>query len=90
LLAQTHPTGAIVLLLGMASVSFVGARGLAALLSPQGDQPTGFSLAAVQEKPREMLVYGMGVVVILVLGAFPQWILPAVAQAAAAFSRAGP
>ena len=90
LLAQTHPTGAIVLLLGMASVSFVGTRGLAALLSPREGQPAGFSLAGVQEKPRVMLVYGLGLAVILVLGAFPQWLLPAVAQAAAVFTRAGP
>ena len=90
LLAQTHPTGAIVLLLGMASVSFVATRGLAALLSPAGQQPETPSPAAVQEKPRTMLVYGFGVMVILVLGAFPQWVLPAVAQAAAVFSRSGP
>jgi formate hydrogenlyase subunit 3/multisubunit Na+/H+ antiporter MnhD subunit len=90
LLAQTHPTGAIVLLLGMASVSFVAVRGLAALLSPRGEAGAGFSLAAVQEKRGSTLVYGLGVGVILVLGAFPQWILPAVVQAAAAFNRSGP
>jgi NADH-quinone oxidoreductase subunit N len=90
LLAQTHPTGAILLLLGMASVSLVAVRGLAALLSPRGDEPNGFSPAAVEEKPGAMLAYGLGVILILVLGAFPQWVLPVVAQAAAVFNRAGP
>jgi hypothetical protein len=32
----------------------------------------------------------LGVVVILALGAFPQWVLPVVAQAAAVFNHAGP
>ncbi len=90
LLAQTHPTGAIMLLLGLASVSLVVVRGLAALLSPRGAEPEGLSPAAVQEKPGTMVAYGLGVVIVLVLGAFPQWILPAVTQAAAVFTRGIP
>jgi multicomponent Na+:H+ antiporter subunit D len=90
LLTQIHPTGAILLVLGMGSVSLVAVRGLAALLLPREGQPVGLSWAVVREKPGEMLVYGLGMVVILALGAFPQWVLPVVAQAAVVFSGQGP
>jgi len=87
LLAQIHPTGAILLWLAMASVSLVCVRGLAALLSaPLGEE----AAPAAREAPGAILVYGFGVVVVLALGAFPQWLLPLVANAAAAFGRAGP
>ncbi len=79
LLAQIHPTAAIFLLIGMGSVALVCARGLAALLTPIGTQ-TSFEPA----EPRAAWpVYGLGVVLLLALGAFPQWLLPGLARAAA-------
>ncbi len=89
LLAQLHPTGAILLLLGMASVTLVVVRGLAALLMPREDEPAAFTLATVQERPSALLFYGLGLILLLVLGAFPQWVLTAVANAAAVFTSGG-
>jgi len=79
LLAQIHPTAAIFLLIGLGSVALVCARGLTALLTPIETQ-TSFELA----EPRAAWpVYGLGIVLLLALGAFPQWLLPTLARAAA-------
>jgi formate hydrogenlyase subunit 3/multisubunit Na+/H+ antiporter MnhD subunit len=80
LLAQVHPTAALLLLLGTASIGLVCARGLAALL-PQG----GGEAASVEDRPT-MITLAAGVGAVLILGIFPQWLLPAVAGAAAAFA----
>jgi multicomponent Na+:H+ antiporter subunit D len=86
LLAQIHPTAAIFLLIGMVSVALVCARGLTALLTPVETQ-TSFELA----EPRAAWpVYGMGLVLLLALGAFPQWLLPALARAAALLTNPAP
>jgi hypothetical protein len=39
-----------------------------------------------QETPLQMIFYSLGVLVILALGAFPQWVLPWVTASAAAFA----
>jgi formate hydrogenlyase subunit 3/multisubunit Na+/H+ antiporter MnhD subunit len=85
LLMQIHPTPAIFLLIGMASLSLVCARGLSALLTPHGEVSY-----APQESRVEMAVCGLGLIVILVLGAFPQLLLPTLAQAASVFTGIGP
>jgi formate hydrogenlyase subunit 3/multisubunit Na+/H+ antiporter MnhD subunit len=82
LLAEIHPTGAILLWLAMASIALVCIRALAALLAASPDEP----VAPRAETPAAMLVYGLGVLVVLALGAFPQWLLPVVANAAAVYS----
>jgi NADH-quinone oxidoreductase subunit N len=85
LLAHLHPSAAILLVFGMVSIALVCARGLAALLTP---------LEAAADTPPESRirigVYGVSLVVLLVLGAFPQWLLPTVARAASVFTHVGP
>jgi multicomponent Na+:H+ antiporter subunit D len=81
LLAQIHPTAALLLLLGTVSVAFVCARGLVALLSPAEEQQRQAPLAYGRASAA---VYGVGFAVVLVLGIFPQWLLPAVAATASA------
>jgi NADH-quinone oxidoreductase subunit N len=90
LLAQLHPTGAILLLLGLASVSLVCVRGLAALLSPPKGEPAPALPESIREKPVAMVIYGLGVALVLAGGAFPQWLLPLAAGAAAVFTKGGP
>jgi formate hydrogenlyase subunit 3/multisubunit Na+/H+ antiporter MnhD subunit len=86
LLAQIHPTAAVLLLLGMVSVSFVCARGLSALLAPaEAGHNAGWSLPPMS--PASAALYALGVTVVLVLGLFPQWLLPAVADTASALAR---
>lgn len=85
LLAQIHPTAAIFLLLGMVSIAFVCARGLAALFAPG---PEGEALEPLS--PLAIAVYGLGFAVVIVIGLFPQWVLPAVAGTADALSRFSP
>ena len=90
LLAQLHPTAAVLLLFGLASIALVCVRGLAALLSPRQAESAPIVPEAVQEKRGAMVVYGFGVVLVLALGAFPQWLLSMLAGAAAVFMRGGP
>jgi formate hydrogenlyase subunit 3/multisubunit Na+/H+ antiporter MnhD subunit len=88
LLAQQHPTAAIVLVVSTASAALVCARALAAALQPalrRGEQPDE---AAPVGGPAAAL-YALGFVVLLTLGLFPQWVLPAVANAAGAFTVIG-
>jgi len=80
LLAEIHPTGAIFLLVGMVSVAFVCARGLARLLQPRPEQAVGFL-----EQRLAVGAYSVGFTVILSLGLAPQWLLPTIARAAAVF-----
>jgi formate hydrogenlyase subunit 3/multisubunit Na+/H+ antiporter MnhD subunit len=91
LLAQIHPTAAILLLLAMISLLLVSARGLVALLAPD----PAVAVAPVAEPPEPLTplavaVYGLGFAVALVLGLFPQWVLPAVAGTAEALTRFNP
>jgi formate hydrogenlyase subunit 3/multisubunit Na+/H+ antiporter MnhD subunit len=86
LLAQIHPTAAVLLLLGVVSVSFVCVRGLSALLARQeGEEPARWSAPATSRV--SAAIYAVGVTVVIVLGVFPQWLLPAVAETATALGR---
>jgi multicomponent Na+:H+ antiporter subunit D len=90
LLAHIHPTAAIFMLLGMASVAFVCARGLAALLAaPLVAERDVSTLGPEQLHPSATVLYSMGFVVLFVIGLFPQWLLPAVAGIASVFAQAG-
>ena len=84
LLAQIHPSAAILLLLGMVSVSLVCARGMNALLAPAA----GFA-EPPQEGRAAVVLLSVGLVLLFVLGAFPQWLLPAVAKSVSAFTGLG-
>lgn len=86
LLAQIHPTAAVLLLLGTVSVSFVCARGLSTMLEPVEGGAT-WSLPPLSRASAAL--YALGVSVILVLGVFPQWLLPAVANTASALAHLG-
>jgi formate hydrogenlyase subunit 3/multisubunit Na+/H+ antiporter MnhD subunit len=86
LLAQIHPTAAVLLLLGTISVSFVCARGLSSLLaSPEHSEAAPWSFPSISRA--SAAVYALGVTVVVVLGVFPQWLLPAVADTASALAR---
>ncbi len=89
LLAHQHPRAAILLVAGMVSVALVCARGLAALLTPGVGQPSSWT-EAFAEGRASIVAYGLGLAALLALGAFPQWVLPAVARAASVFTRFGP
>jgi len=82
LLAEHNPWLALTLLAAMTSVGVVVMRGLAALTTP--DSPT--EVIAPQETPLQIVFYSLGVLAILVLGAFPQWILPWVTASAEVFT----
>ncbi len=93
LLAQIHPTAAIFLLFGTVSIALVCARGLAALLAPTvaADAAPAAGLSPPEPlSPLGIAVYGLGFAVVVVLGLFPQWILPAVAGTADALSHITP
>lgn len=86
LLAQIHPTAAVLLLLGTISVSFVCARGLSSLLaSSEPGRASPWSFPPISRA--SAAVYALGVTVVVVLGVFPQWLLPAVANTATALVR---
>jgi formate hydrogenlyase subunit 3/multisubunit Na+/H+ antiporter MnhD subunit len=86
LLAQIHPTAAILLLLATVSVFLVCARGMATLLAPATPPPGEEALPAAPISRLALALYGVGFAVQVVLGFFPQALLPAVAGAAAVFS----
>lgn len=86
-LAQIHPTGAILLIAGMVSVGLVCARGLNALVAPPDDETA--PRFEWLERPIEVVVYACGLVALLALGAFPQWLLPWVTQTASIFTGLG-
>jgi formate hydrogenlyase subunit 3/multisubunit Na+/H+ antiporter MnhD subunit len=83
LLAQIHPTAAVLLLIGTVSVSFVCARGLSAML----ESADGMSWSLPPISRTSAALYALGATVVVVLGIFPQWLLPAVADTAAALAR---
>jgi formate hydrogenlyase subunit 3/multisubunit Na+/H+ antiporter MnhD subunit len=91
LLAQTSGglRAAILLVLGMASVALVCVRGLAALFTPGEGEPAPWA-AALSAHRSAIVVYGAGLAALLVLGAFPQWLLPAIARVTFVFTRVGP
>jgi formate hydrogenlyase subunit 3/multisubunit Na+/H+ antiporter MnhD subunit len=90
LLAQIHPSAAILLLLATVSVALVCARGLAAMLAPaaplEGEPP----LPTAPVGRMALALYALGFTVLLAVGFFPQWVLPAVARTAAVFTRLAP
>ncbi|MCC7359135.1 MAG: hypothetical protein IT317_06645 [Anaerolineales bacterium] len=92
LLAQIHPTAAIFLLLGMVSIAFVCARGLAALIrsDPATEESADLPGAPPRLGPFAIAAYGLGVTLVLALGLFPQWMLPAVARTAEALFQISP
>jgi multicomponent Na+:H+ antiporter subunit D len=90
LLAQIHPSAAILLLLALATLALVCARGLAAMLTPavplEGEPP----LPTAPVSRLALALYAVGFTVLLGLGFFPQWLLPVVARTAAAFTQLAP
>jgi NADH-quinone oxidoreductase subunit N len=90
LLAQIHPSAAILLLLGMVSISLVCARGLTALLTPSREAVRKSERGAAQENRLALGVYGAALGVLFALGVFPQWLLPAIARAASVFTHLVP
>ena len=87
--SQRDPRAALLLLLGMASVALVCVRGLAALLTLREGEPEPWAEAFSAHRA-SIVVYGAGLATLLVLGAFPQWLLPTIARAAFVFARIGP
>jgi formate hydrogenlyase subunit 3/multisubunit Na+/H+ antiporter MnhD subunit len=86
LLAQIHPTAAVLLLLGIVSISFVCARGLARLLAlPADSEPAPWAFPPLSQASAAL--YALAVTIVFVLGIFPQWLLPAVADTASALAR---
>jgi NADH:ubiquinone oxidoreductase subunit 2 (subunit N) len=83
----------ILLLLAGVSVTLSYARGIAALFRvvPEPTSEEGrlepAASAGPHETPAAIVFVCLGVATILVLGIFPQWLLPAVAQAAEAFAK---
>jgi formate hydrogenlyase subunit 3/multisubunit Na+/H+ antiporter MnhD subunit len=81
LLAQIHPTAALLLWAGMIGALVMCLRGVAALLiSPEG-QPSALAESFSESLP-SILVYGAGLALMLALGAFPQILLNVLARAA--------
>ncbi len=85
LLAEQTPALAAVLLAAMTSVGLVVFRGLAAMTTPRSSD----EVIEPRESRPAMVAFCFGVGVVLLLGAFPPWILPSVASGAA-FTRFGP
>ncbi|MBI4769375.1 MAG: hypothetical protein HY784_02905 [Chloroflexi bacterium] len=82
--SRIHPSAALLLLVGIVGVSLVCVRGLTALLTPREGVRE-----SLQEGRVTIVVYGLGLVLLLVLGAFPQWMLPGVARTALVFTGLG-
>lgn len=82
LLAERNLALALGLLLAMTSVGVVVMRGLAALTTPRSAD----EVIVPNETLWQRAAYGVGVLLVLALGAFPQWVLPAVTATAAAFN----
>lgn len=85
LLAEQTPALAALLFGAMTSVGVVVMRGLAAMTTPRSPD----EVIEPRESRPAMVVYSLGLVAVLLLGAFPQWVLPVVANADA-FTRFGP
>jgi NADH-quinone oxidoreductase subunit N len=86
-LVLIYPTAAILLLLATVSAGLVCARGLAVMLSPPPVANPGDADHAVEPPSRlTVTLYGVGFAVVLVLGVFPQWLLPLVGLTAEVFT----
>jgi formate hydrogenlyase subunit 3/multisubunit Na+/H+ antiporter MnhD subunit len=85
LLAVDNVTLALLLLLAMGTVGVVIARGLTAMTTPRSEP----AVIAPEETLLQRGLFTAGVALVLLLGAFPQWVLPLITQAAAAFERFG-
>jgi formate hydrogenlyase subunit 3/multisubunit Na+/H+ antiporter MnhD subunit len=78
-LAHIHPTAALLLLSGTASLGVLCARGLAALLRPEPDaeiaetSPLVVVRRLLREPPSAIGVYGLCLGGLLLVGLFPQW-----------------
>lgn len=93
-LAQIHPTSALFLLIGTASVGLVCARGLASLITPVSAESESETMTILQRLLSEhQVTIGIStflLLVILGLGFFPQWLFPAVAGTASFFTTLTP
>lgn len=85
LLAEQTPALAALLLAAMTSVGVVVMRALAALTTPRSPE----EVIRVRETWPALAAFSLGVAAILLLGAFPQWVLPWVTNVSA-FTRFGP
>jgi formate hydrogenlyase subunit 3/multisubunit Na+/H+ antiporter MnhD subunit len=90
LLAQIHPTAAILLLLATVSVALVCARGLTAMLAPATPPEGEETLPPAPIGRLALGLYATGFTVLLAVGFFPQWVLPAVTRTAAVFTNLAP
>ncbi|MGQ0603283.1 MAG: proton-conducting transporter transmembrane domain-containing protein [Anaerolineales bacterium] len=86
LMAEDSLVLAVLVLAAMTAVGVVVMRSLAAMTTPRSPD----EVIAPQETLVQRVVYVAGVVLVLVLGVFPQWVLPLITGAAAAFERFGP
>lgn len=86
LLAEQSPALALTLLAAMTSVGVVVMRGLAAMTTPRSPD----EVIRPQESRAARVVFVVGVSAVLLLGAFPQWLLPLAVGAAQYFTRFGP
>jgi formate hydrogenlyase subunit 3/multisubunit Na+/H+ antiporter MnhD subunit len=86
LLAENSLPLALLLLAAMTAVGVVVMRSLAAMTTPRSPD----EIITPQETRLQGVVYVIGVVLVLLLGVFPQWVLPLITPAASAFERFGP
>lgn len=95
-LAQIHPTSALLLLIGTASVGLVCARGLTALSTPMETALTAKTEATpilqwrLHERGWALGVSSLLLLIIVLLSFFPQWLLPFVARTVALFTATSP
>lgn len=89
LLAPAYPEAAIIVLLAAVSVGLAYARGLASLMAKgvavEAGEQAGRGAGEVKPSRLSVVFFVFGLAVVVVLGIFPQWLLPAVARAAEAF-----
>jgi len=82
LLMEQTPALAAILLAAMTSVGVVIMRGLAALTTPKSPD----DVIQPEESRLGKAAFSAGVLLVLLLGAFPQWVLPAATGAASALA----
>jgi formate hydrogenlyase subunit 3/multisubunit Na+/H+ antiporter MnhD subunit len=78
LLAQTNIAAALIVLMGIVSLGVVTVRTVAELTT----RPEAEADLQIGEGPVNAIYYGVGLAGVLVIGAFPQWVLSLAAQAA--------
>ena len=66
------------------------ARGLTAMLAPAAPLEGEAPLPTAPVGRLALALYAVGFTVLLAVGFFPQWVLPAVARTAAVFTRLAP